>query len=111
MTEGMWKCVKCRYEAFTSISTFLEKCPECGAEYELVEFLKGAHPVSEIPIFTLKGENLELTVLPGVFAYGPNKQNLERFFRAAKNVDRALVEDAKEVSVGEILRTTLEEEG
>ena len=80
MTKVVWYCIKCGYSKTMHIEEVVLKCPKCGAEYELVERIRGAHIFHSIPITKLK-ETGELNApFPTVFASGPDKEALRKYF-------------------------------
>lgn len=86
MTMGFWICPKCGHEASCHISEFIEECPECDAEFELIENLHGAHLLHTVPIWKIKGESTEYSNPFMAFAGGPNEEALRRYFTALSNI-------------------------
>ena len=70
MTDGIWLCVACGYSMITHISVPPSKCPNCGAEYEYVKTIEGAHIAHSIPVMRLKGTDILVVVGPIAFAVG-----------------------------------------
>jgi hypothetical protein len=57
MTRGYWECVKCNFTKRTHITFFTKKCPNCGAEYELLAHAINYHVSHVMPIYKLKTED------------------------------------------------------
>ena len=79
MTMGVWICVKCGYGMVIPIYAPPSRCPKCGAEYELVKMLVGAHIAHAIPVMRLKGTDILAVVGPIAFAVGPDEEAFEEY--------------------------------
>ena len=88
MTPGIWVCLRCGFSFEAPIDYPFTLCPRCGAEYEVVERLVGAHVVHNIPVVRLKGTDLLNVPLPIVFAAGSNSSAVRRYFQLVSEVER-----------------------
>ncbi|MHA1338855.1 MAG: hypothetical protein ACTSRZ_08700 [Promethearchaeota archaeon] len=69
MTMGFWKCDACGYSTRIFISAFIEKCPKCGAEYELLAMVYNYHIAHPIPFYILKGKPVSTAHMHGIIAF------------------------------------------
>ncbi|MHA1700613.1 MAG: hypothetical protein ACTSWN_17380 [Promethearchaeota archaeon] len=51
------------------IEAFIEKCPECGAEYELLAIAQDLHVVHHIPFYVLKGKPVSSAHMHQIIAF------------------------------------------
>lgn len=85
MTDGFWECVGCGKSKIVNLDEPPMKCPHCGAEYEQVEVIEGAHAGHSIPVMRLKGSDLLNVVQPAfAFAMGRDKEAFERYSTLAE---------------------------
>ena len=97
MTEGIWVCLKCGAAYKIPISMALTECPRCGAKYEVVEILQGAHIVHPIPVTRLEGTGLLNVPLPIGFAIGRNEKAVRKYFSLVRSVERRIKEMGKPI--------------
>jgi len=84
MSFGYWKCQVCGHEEGCLIYRPLDKCPQCGAEYEIVELIFGAHVAHSIPVQRLKGSK-KRNVAKGIcFMQGRDPSAVERYTKACE---------------------------
>ena len=87
---GVWVCINCGYQVMVPIYAPPLKCPKCGAEYEIVKILHGAHIAHDIPVTRLKGSEKLNVVLPIAFAVGHNESAVREYFEIVKNVQEIM---------------------
>ena len=59
MTRGIWVCHECGHKVRTLIYKPLKRCPKCGAEHEIIGWIKKLHRVHTIPIYKSVKEPIE----------------------------------------------------
>ena len=97
MTTGIWVCLRCGFSFEAPLGYSFTKCPKCGAEYEKIETLIGAHIFHEIHIVRLKDTNLLNTQLPIAFAVGKNKDAVKKYFNIVNKVWGYIIKMDKEI--------------
>lgn len=92
MTRATWFCIECGYSELTLVDAPLEKCPQCGTEYETAKTLH-AHIKHTVIIMRSKKSGKLNTTLPHVFAANPcNSEAVEKYFAVIHSVCRLLKE-------------------
>lgn len=94
MTSGMWECVKCGHQTEALIYMPPMKCPSCGAEYEHVEEIVGAHIAHTVPITRLKESDVLNVVQPIVVFEGPDSKAFARYIELSEKAHE-LAENAR----------------
>lgn len=67
MTPGIWICEVCGHKEEVPIFSVITKCPECKAEYEIVEYIH-PHIAHSVAIMRLKGTDKKMAIEPITFA-------------------------------------------
>lgn len=69
MTEGFFECDKCGFTKNIHISEFVQKCPNCGSEYELLAIAIDLHIAHTMPFYILKGTPVSKAHTNGFIAF------------------------------------------